>query len=324
MRNFAEYEPLLAALHLQADAPLGVIAKSLRRREHQVRYAIQVLESEGIFRRHPFVDVYPFGFTQYEVYTTLAAEKQKNVDTFLNTLIRSPLVPWVGSFAGEFQIAFTLCTRNPLEVKTILDHFSKSFGEPLFQKSVSIRISYTEFFLKLFSTRPLGPEYLTFGGSVGSETIDELDHKILRSMCSNEPKPLSLLAEQWNIALSTVYGRLQRLREKQIYRGDCGIIDFGALGLSSFKLLLTTKYGGSELRDRLFAFARKHQSINYFVECIGGWDFEIGCLFRKPEEVNRLVQEISQVFYKDLLKIQTLSAFSYPKVRRYPFEDVPL
>ena len=324
MRISPDDKRLLATLHLQADRPVKEIAQLLSRPEHQVRYALQRMESEGIVRRHPFIDVYPLGFTQFEVYTSLASQQQKTVEKFLQVLLRSPLVPWIGQFAGEYQFAFTVCLRNPLEIRSVFDGYEKTFDDLLFRKSVGIRVSYTEFALKCLAEKIPCPQSLSFGGKVGNETIDDLDHRLLRRMSREPGLSLSALSEKLNTPLSTLHTRLRRLREKGIYLGDCCVIDFARLGLSSFKLLISAKQAGPLLRQKISRFALRHTSVQYFVDCIGNWDFEMGALFERPEEINELVQELYQEFSADILGVQTLSAFAYPKVLRYPFDSFPL
>ena len=311
---------ILAAVYHQAERTSRQLGRQLRLQEHTVRREIEALTANGVIRRQAFIDTYRLGYTQYELYLSLGAADKTTIARFLNFLRRSPVVPWVGQFSGAYQYVLTVCARSPYEVQEFVNQLGAIAGVAFVDRQLSIRLSYTEFPLRVYDEATYGPKRLTFGVP-GNEKIDETDHRILQLLSQRSVRGAAEVADELDIPSSTAHARIKRLEQKGIVAGYTYVVDFSKVGIQAFSLLLKTKSHSSSLTKKLLSFCEQNRSVGYVTENIGAFDYKVGVLLADPSEILAVSQRLGDALKDEMLLCSALTAFDYLKVTRYPFDS---
>lgn len=297
----------LAVVELHADLSLAEIRKQTNHRSHTIRYTLKKLEDRGVISKAPFIDVYPLGYTAHAIFFSIAPSPSLSKEKFLASLQANPNVQWLAELGGDYQYVATLFVRHPLEIQQFFDSINQNFGAILFQKTISTRLSFTQFNRKYFGGKP---DSLTFGSTI-PQTINEADHQLLSSMANNT---------KLYIPQSTFRARKTRLKEKHLLLGEFYQINASAMGMQTYEVLLSAKGASQTLRESLFAFAKSHKYIVHFVSCLGEWDYEIGIEVPDGQTLLSTLQEITEKFGDQLVSMKTLSLFQNLKYSLYPFD----
>lgn len=297
----------LAVVELHADMPLAEIRRQTNHRSHTIRYNLKKLEDRGVISKAPFIDVYPLGYTAHAIFFSIAPSSSLSKEKFITSLQENQNVQWLAELGGDYQYVATLFVRRPSEIQDFYDSINQKFGSILFQKTISTRLSFTQFNRKYFGGKPAS---LTFG-STTPQTINETDHKVLSSLANNT-KAL--------IPHSTLRARKTRLKEKQILLREFYQINAATIGMQTYEVLLSAKGASQTLRESLATFSKEHRYIVHFVSCLGEWDYEIGIEVPDSQTLLSTLQEITEKFGDQLVSMKTLSLFQNLKYLLYPFD----
>jgi DNA-binding Lrp family transcriptional regulator len=152
----------LAVVELHADLPLAEIRKRTNQRSHTIRYNLKRLEERGVISKAPFIDVYPLGYTGHAIFFSIAPDSSSSKEAFLQSLEDHPNVQWLAELGGNYQYVATLFVRHPSEIQDFFDSINQKFGNILFEKTISTRLSFTQFNRKYFGGKP---DSLSFGST---------------------------------------------------------------------------------------------------------------------------------------------------------------
>jgi len=312
MTLFENEKILLAQIELNAAMSVAEICKATGFRSHTVRYGITSMERRGIIRRATFIDTYPLGYVTYAVLFSLSPQSKSGKQAFLDFLVASPCVSWLAELGGDFQYAMAITVQTPSDVSKFLSSVAETFGNVLSQKSVHIRMDFTQLNRRYLADQPVSA--LSFGHTTPAVSIDNIDHKILRALSRNEFPTEREAQARLEISPSTWRNRVRRLRERGVIVGDFYQVSAERLGTQQFELLVHANLSG-----RLLAFAKSHPRIVHFVEGIGEWDFELGVEVENAQDVVGVTEDAYEAFPDDIAALKTLPLFGTLKYSLYPF-----
>ena len=314
---------ILGAFYLDATRSAADVAKSLKLKPHTVTYVLNKLLEEGVLTPQPFINTYAFGYFQAEFFVSLGVPALDAQQSFERIVSSSPYVPWVGRYGGAYQYGFTFCVRTFedlfLKAGAVLDGVSGLVRDRAF----AIRNSYTEYQFKNLTRMQAGKQSLSFGICKQVSALDDLDHRILKILSRQPHFSRRLAADRLGVQASTFHYRLVSLQERGILAGFNYVVDFAKLGLLTYLYLIRLRAPGEKILAKLRRFAADDPDVIYISEGLGAWDIKIAANVRNPEESMRIPQSLAEQFGPYILDLQTLSAFAYSKVTRYPFEELP-
>ncbi|MBP9837092.1 MAG: Lrp/AsnC family transcriptional regulator [Proteobacteria bacterium] len=314
---------LLSLLHLDAHKPIKEVSRALKMKEYNVRYQLDCLKADEVISGSQiFVNTYALGYCQYEVYVSLGINSESQKSKFINYLLTSERVPWIGEFAGTYQYGFTVCCRNVFDLNKFLEDLSLKFENIIFNLSVLTRISYSEFPIKKYSSLEYSPNYLKFGIVPQLQNIDILDHQILKNLSKNNSIKLIELADELKISNQTIHQRLAKLKQKQIIVGSTLLFKIEKLNLHVYKIFLKVKIPNPKLKKQIFNYALAKEGFLYFIECLGAWDIEIGVAVTDANEISAVCQHLLDKFGDKISLVNFLITSKYIKAERYPFEEL--
>ncbi len=315
---------IINACYLNADLSLAEISKITGIRSHVVNYSLQKLKDEGIIKKQVFISTYALGYYQGEIYFSLSTGDQAKIKKLERTLCSSDIVPWVGTYGGEFQYGMTFCIKEIKDIFSLSKDLFKGQESIIRDTAFSIRNFYKEYSLKnLVVAKKQKTSHLSFGEVSEISKIDSLDHEILKFMSEFPEVSTRRLAEKLGLPASSIYLRQESLKKRGILIGYSYVVNFSKLGLLTYLYILKLKTLETKILVALEKFAEAHPDVIYMTKSYGAWDVKIGVNVWQASDSVRILQEIYNEFGDSISNSKTLSAFEYLKVTRYPFGEKP-
>jgi len=321
MRLSDREKRILGLIELAAEEPLEIVRKKTGYREHTIRYATKRLHEQKIIgAKRPFINLNMLGFLYYTFYFSVASEDQGKKDALLNKLQGSSSVMLIMELGGDYQYGVSLCAKHINEVTAFLNRISLKIGNIFFEKSVSVRLSYTEFGRKYLGSGRSSdmPRPLSIHAVQKYQTLDAIDEKILFGMAHLDYRSLKDLSRKLSIPSTTLDRRKRKFEKDGVIAGYHHRVDAAKFHMQVFKLLVYVKGINPHLNKKLFSFSKEHQSVVYFIECVGSWDFEVGVEVRNAKEITRVTQELYDHFQSDIRSIKIIPVFGFLKYLSYP------
>lgn len=310
---------VIVASQLQAAAPVDKIRKLTNMRSHSVRYWLNRGLDLGVIQRRCFMNMFRLGYTQHQIYISLATGSRERRQAVVERLIQSTMVTWLGRLGGDYQYGANIISNNLAEVFDLFHSISEEFGHILLEKAIAVRVALT-----LLGSKYLAPhidpgEPLSYRITTEYIETDELDRKLLRAVTNDASQSTHQIARNLAIPQSTVDYRLKKLVENGVIVGHYYAVLPEKVGMHSFLLLLCSKGISNELRQELYNFCVEHPNVTIFIEAIGNWDFEMVFEVEHSEQATIIMEELQDAFGDKLHWIKMLPLFSYLKLAEYPF-----
>ncbi len=310
---------ILSCAELLADASASMISNISGYRTHTVRYCLEKARESGLLSRRCFVNLFRLGKSQYELFFSLNQEDAITRERFVNYLLSSDKISWVGELGGDFQYAINFCAQNMLELSAFLDRIPPECGQLIDRKQLLARQGLWYFGNKYLSTKKRPVEALRYTFSDSTAAIDELDHKILLGLIEPNPTSRRQLAHQLGIPLSTMELRIDRLQRNGVIVGYYNHIQPADVARQGHLLLISTHGFSEELTKSFLRFCAEHPTVVVLVRTLGAWDYEIAAEVNSQMELNLLIQGLQQQFGENISDLQILASFNYLKISEYPF-----
>jgi DNA-binding Lrp family transcriptional regulator len=227
----------------------------------------------------------------------------------------------VGLLGGDYQFGVSVCVKTIRELSEFLDRLSSKFGNVFFEKSMAAIGNLTHFRMKYLSSKRGSRDFLSIVDSGDRLAIDETDHEILKSLSSGKASSLREIERETGIAHSTVEYRIKRLEANGVIIGYSYLVDTSVLGIQMYLLLLYVKAVEKSFKAALFDFCKTHRNVNFLIEYLGAWDYEVGVEVETSKEIISIIEDFYMRFGDVLNTIRVMQVFEYPKVSKYPFRS---
>lgn len=318
----AETRKILFLLESNADKSFRAIADLAGAEEHTVRRTFhRLVESKIITGRAVFVDSMALGYEDYGLFFSLKSSSPKEQKALVRSLADSPLVRWLADVGANFDYAVTFVSKSSREVRQVLDRISQKHQDAFAGKDFSLRTYMIRYPRRYLSPGTKGCPTYVMGKSTERIEIDELDKKILHEMSSGNFVADNELAAEIGVSPSTIVRRVGALRENGVLMGDTYRIDAQMLGYSSYRILLTMKRLGVDLRRRIISFCDEELSVRIMVESLGSWDYELELEVSDPREIKNFTGRLYEQFSQDLVALNVIPIFQHLKYSGFPVQE---
>lgn len=313
MRLSDKERRLCGAIELRGMSSVAELAGLTKLRTHTVSYLVKKLEDRRIIGSPtPTINTYPLGICHFGFFIKLQSATSQRRKQFVQEIKRNDAVVWGMETGGSYHYAITIAARDPIEASRIFGDI-KGRVTPFATVSAVTRLSVDTYGRKYISELNKGSVVQSYGGLLGSETLDQQDKAILHAFVKPEIDNLAQIAKETQIPLSTVVRRVKRLEEHNIITGYYRGLNPIALGMQTYNISvrnLNAKNGDTRLRN----FARAHPNIVHLVQCLGSWEYELVVECENPSIVSSLVDEMSEVVGEGI-DTEILPVFDYVKFK---------
>lgn len=318
MRLDSKQLNILNAVRLNADTEIPAIARRLKVTEKKIRYNLEMFGRSGLITRANFLDVYPLGLRSINLYFTVAATNKLEIEALVHEFVKTPEVTFFSELGGEFHYGAAFALPRFEDVARKLAGMPRSVQTVIVEKHFNAHLA-----LKMYPLRILGAAAeevceIGYGEVCESVELDDTGKSLIEMLASRPELSLRETARHVGLSTSATASRVQKLREKRIYRGGWLRINFEALGLHAYKLLVYTRGAGPDFHDKLDRFCSRHRNIDYMIHCVGEWEFEIGLIVESVDQVMGVTRELYDEFGNCISVIKNLPFFRMLKLRQIP------
>lgn len=310
----------LAATTLHASVSAKELADRIGIREHKVRHIRDSLLKRGIITPLYLIDTFRIGYTDFRLFLSDIAAPSKIRSSFEKLVLQHHQVYWAARMSGAYQYAITFLSKDPCEM---IDFFAAVQPKPdglYAHKTISIAGDWT-----IFTQNYLAPEmrerqsiYMTTRQRIPAP--EKRDEVILEAMAKNPTANLSSLARVCGMASTTLGYRIEKLTEMNILRGQIYLLNYQALGISVYRIMIVEKGLSAPEREKLRKYMAGHPNVGALLICTGGWDYELRFECSNPETVEDFCQTIVDGFGAGIgsirvsQQVRTLKRVAYPYI----------
>ncbi|NJE09394.1 Lrp/AsnC family transcriptional regulator [Thermococcus sp. MAR1] len=123
--------------------------------------------------------------------------------------------------------------------------------------------------------------------------LDDIDRKILAILQKNSRTPLREISKEVNLAESTVYERIKKLKERGIIKKFTVILDPESLGFKILAFILIKAKAGEY--SHVASELKKYPEIVEIFETTGDHDMLVKIRTRGSEELNEFLDTIGEI-----------------------------
>lgn len=312
---------IVVAAHLRADRSAKELAGIVRMQERTVRYHLHRLEQRGIIRKVPFINVYPLGLRYFNIYFSFSPTDRKRRQRIVQELKSSSKVSWIGELGGDYNLGFALIARSPEECLEFIEELSSKEGDIFLQKEVVAHRSLTIFSAKYLAPSLKSEDALGYGcesRTADPVQLDGLDEQIVKLLSKLGSLSIRTIAQHLGKPHPTIATRLKRLTQMEILGGEWYAIDVKRLGYQTLKLLIEVRSNSRKFKREISRYVAERPEFVYLIECLGKWDYEVGCDVPTNGSVSTIIDEFTDRFGDGIVSIKIVPMFKVIKWSLFP------
>lgn len=311
---------VIVAIQHRANVPFPRIARLLKVREHTIRYAVEKLEARKIIMgRSPFINVYPLGYTDFQLFFVLREPDVETRDKIIQALVKSRTISWVAKLGGDFDYGISILAKRVEDAGLLLEKLAQRFGDVLADRALIVRRTFHAFVRKYLAPHVTQWPEMYFGAQAELASIDDLDHRILSLIANQGMESHREIGRLLSIPHTTVSRRLESLEERKLISGYIYRFDLSSLGNNAYRIMLVSRGLSPAFTKELYDFCKQHPYILRFMTTMGAWDYEMDVEVESPEDVTKITDALRARFSERLHSLHTTQIFRHLKYSSYPF-----
>jgi Lrp/AsnC family transcriptional regulator for asnA, asnC and gidA len=123
--------------------------------------------------------------------------------------------------------------------------------------------------------------------------LDEIDKKILAILQKNSRTPLREISKEVNLAESTIYERIKKMKKNGVIRRFSVVLNPSALGLGVLAFVLIKAKAG--MYSNVAAELKKYPKVVEVYETTGDYDMIVKIRARDSDELNDFLDKIGDI-----------------------------
>jgi len=298
---------ILAELDLNARKPVSEIAKNIRMSKQAVEYRINRLLERGIIKNfYTIINIQKLGCNIYRIglkFQNISLEKENEI---IENLKKHKSVGGIFILNGEWDLALSVYAKDIVKFEKTMKDLLYKYSNFITEKSVSIVTELYYFgdryvYEKNRERALKESEYISVGGEMKEEKIDEQDIKILKMLSLNARVSLVEISDKLNVSPKTINYRIKNMIQKGIMGGFKTNIDSSVLGYEHYKIFLYLQNISDKREKDLFGYIRDHLNIIYYTKAVGIADLEFEMKAKNIMEFYESMNSLRQKF-PDIIK----------------------
>ena len=274
----------------------SVLAKKVHKSREAVKYRIQQLQKNGIIQSFiTSIDPNKLGYYMFKVYLKLeniSDEREK----FFEELKGKKEVYWMGISDGVFDCVFAMLSKSITEYYEKINSFLSKWEHLIVSKVLGTMVGTWQFNKRFFLNDKDG-QYVTFGGDIVNNEIDDLDYKILNILANDARIPLTELARKTKSTIEIVRGRIRKLEDKKIILNYRIAVDFNKLGLEFFKAIIYFRKLSKQDEKSLFEWMTTNPNSLYYIRSLAPWEAEFEFAVESYQQFNQIINDLRKKFH---------------------------
>ena len=309
---------ILSELDMDARQPLSAIAKKAGMSREVVNYRIKQMErNKIILGYYTVLDTAKLGLMYCRMffkYRKMPAEKESELMAFCK---ENENIVWVILGEGKWDIVLVVLAYSLGEIEKVYDELNNKFGLYFQNPLISIAFNVREFKHKYLYTKP-DYRQIILGQAEKTESLDELDHSIIRLLSDNARLSLVEIAEKLKTSPKAAGYRIKRLISEEIILAFRAQINTKLLGYDYYKVFLTLQSFDSKNQSRVITFLRYHPNVIYITKPMGTHNLEFEAMVKNTNELHEIMRQFKQQFGDILIDYDTYFTYEVRSVGYFP------
>jgi len=288
------------------------LSKKLKKSAQRLKYALSVLEKEGIVKNPSCIFDYSyFGLILFRIYFKGGYTGEKDKQEIIKKLKENPYVVTVYELSGEFDLAIEIESPNPSrfnkEMKKLVSLIPTLNNYKIILNLVT-RIYPRAYLVKDISlVSSVKPEIIV-GGDREVEHFDKNELAIVKNFLENPKIRLTSLAKKSGINVKTASSVVKNLQKRKIIKGFKYVLDTDALDICKFRLFLKLHNISEDRENQLLDYMLKTKEVVQLNKTVGDWDIEVDVESPDKNSIRYLIVQIREEF-KDLIETFNIIEF---------------
>ncbi|HLD07114.1 MAG TPA: Lrp/AsnC family transcriptional regulator [Candidatus Nanoarchaeia archaeon] len=311
-------------LYLQSEnarMSLKELSRHLRKSPQRLKYAVSILEKEGVIRQpYCIFDYSYFGLILFRVYFKGGYISEQEKAKVVRELEGNPFVLSIYELTGEFDLAVEFAAPNPSKFNKELKKIANANTRLNDYKIVLNLVTYVYPRQYLVSQ----PDLYGFkaeriiGGDRERESFTPHEMAVMRQVLQSPRLRFRQLAERAAINVKTAKSVLDGLTRRSIIRGFRYVLDMNAVGITRSRLFLKLHNVSLERENQLMQYMKGAAEIIQVNKTVGDWDMEVDIESLSKSRVRSIILQLREEF-KDLIeRFNLIEIYQYYKQSYLP------
>lgn len=294
---------ILFELDKNSRASLPEIARKVRLSKEVVFHRINRLIAEKIILRfHTVPASYRFGMIAYKVYLRLSNISKHDFDGFIDYLVETEEVFWIGACKGRWDLMFGIWAHDIESFFKIHDKILDRFSKFIQEKELSISRENIQFNRRWFYYDSSEPVEFNFGEKAQKLQLDQKDERILDLLADNSRIKLTDIAQKVGLSPNVVSYRVKEMERKKIITGYKVLLNPGLMGYCTCKSFVFFKNINERNKKMFIEHCKRQLNLINIVITFAPWDLEMMFETKTYEDYFKIMDEIKERF-KDIVKM---------------------
>ncbi len=314
---------VLSAIQFNGRLSIPEIAKLIRSKESNVRYALATLKAKGIIYASPLIDLSLIGYSYHTLNFSVPPKNSLKMNKIREFLSNCPQVVSACETGGSFQFSIVYATSSLRGTDNFFDTLEKKIGEVVREKQVATHILLADYRSDYLYRDSFGVRVYTWGASTNKIKLDDVDHRILASTTDPDFISLADTSRRLGIPLSTIEYRLRKLENEKFILGYRNLIRTEKLGAHRFWMTIVMRGSSASATPKFFDYCHRNPFIRFASRTVGAWDFEVSFDAPHAAAASMIVQNFHDEFDGQVASYNLIPVCLYHRVNTYPFIEAP-
>ncbi|MBT5022830.1 Lrp/AsnC family transcriptional regulator [Candidatus Woesearchaeota archaeon] len=302
---------LIYELELDARASFAKIGKKIGLSKETVINRVKRLENQGIIGGYnAIVNIAKLGFTGYAVFVRFENTTEKIKKELIEYIKKNNRVYWVALLGGNYDLLFAIHAKTILEFNSVYTKIQNKYGRYLRDNVISIRSQVSQFHRGYLVGKKEVGKAPYFGKEISIEELDDTDKKIINTISGSGRINVVDLSQKIKVARTTVHNRIKNLEKRGIMQSYSALIHPENYDYQLYQLMIIVRSVNEKLKSKMYAFALYNPNINFYVDCVGKWNFELSCEVKSQKELQELMLSLRSSF-PEIVGIELVITFDY-------------
>ena len=311
---------ILFYLDLNARSSISSIAKKVKTSKQVVKYRIDRMIENGIIETFLlFVNGTKLGYVAYKFYIQFQNIIEEKLEEIVEELKSHPLIVWVATCDGKFDLAIAPIARNNVHAYAILNELLLKYNEyigdivPLNYIDVS---HLKKVHLTGFKRDQIDAPY--WGYEPSNYRLDDYEVGILSILCENARKPITEIAKDIGCTVDIVNNRIKKLVKDKVIVGSTIIVNKSLLGYEYHKILLKTRFYSEREEKHFLEFVKAEENIVDVIRMMGSWNYELDIEVKNAYQLHNIIVKIRNNFSNNIKNYDSLMILKEHKLNFFP------